>query len=162
LETRDIERETLASKQAEEQTTTNHEFADSSVQGVSDEAKQLALAIASAGLDKKASGIEIIDVSGKVDYTELLVLMSGRGDRHVHAIASSVEQELKAKLGAIPLSVEGMTWASWVLLDFNDVVVHVFQEDARCFYDIEGLWTDAQRLPSPEPPDRYAADEAWS
>ena len=146
METRDIERETLASKQAEEQTTTNHDFADSSVQGVSDEAKQLALAIASAGLDNKAAGIEIIDVSEKIDYAELLVLMSGRGARHVHAIASSVEQELKSKLGVVPLSVEGMATASWGLLEYNDVVVHVFDESMRGFYDLEGLWADAPRL----------------
>ncbi|MFP6685238.1 MAG: ribosome silencing factor [Polyangiaceae bacterium] len=125
----------------------------------SDEAKRLALAIASAGLDKKATGIEIIDVSAKVDYTQLLVLMSGRRDRHVHAIASGVQRELKEKLGVAPLSVEGLTTSQWVLLDFNDVVVHVFQEDSRCFYDLEGLWIDAQRVVVPEPPQRRASEQ---
>lgn len=130
------------------------------VAGASDEAKRLALAIASAGLDKKATGIEIIDVSDKVDYAQLIVLMSGRRDRHVHAIANGVQRELKEKLGAAPLAVEGLTASQWVLLDFNDVVVHVFQEDARCFYDLEGLWIDAQRLSVPEPPDRRANEHA--
>ncbi|MBW2524349.1 MAG: ribosome silencing factor [Deltaproteobacteria bacterium] len=115
----------------------------------SDEARELALQLASAGLEKKAVGIEIIDVCGKVDYTELLVLMTGRSDRHVHAIARGVEEALRSR-GVAPLSVEGLTASSWVLLDFNDVVVHVFQKEARSFYDLEGLWIDASRVDLPE------------
>src|SRR5687768_737735 len=79
----------------------------------SEAARKLALAIAAAGLDKKAAGIEIIDVCDKVDYTQLLVLMSGRSDRHVHAIAKGVQEDLKAKHGELPLSVEGLTAATW-------------------------------------------------
>lgn len=118
------------------------------------EARALALAIAGVGLDKKATAVEILDVAGKVDYTEFLVLMTGRSDRHVHAISKGLQADLKEKHGAVPLSVEGMTVANWVLLDFNDVVVHVFQEDSRFFYDLEGLWIDARRLGVPSPPDR--------
>jgi ribosome-associated protein len=120
----------------------------------SDESRAVALAVAKAGLDKKARAIELIDVSDKVDYAELLVLMSGRSDRHVHAIARGVQEELKKTLGVVPLSVEGMTVASWVLLDFNHVVVHVFQEETRLYYDLEGLWIDASRVSIPSPPDR--------
>lgn len=120
----------------------------------SDEARQLALAIAGAGLDKKASGIEIIDVCGKVDYADVLVLMSGRSDRHVHAIAKGVQEDLKKNLGKVPISVEGLTAATWVLLDFNDVVVHVFQQEARLYYDLEGLWIDANRVVVPAPSSR--------
>jgi len=115
----------------------------------SEQARQLALAIAGAGLEKKATGIEIIDVLGKVDYTEFLVLMSGRSDRHVHAIARGVEDDLR-KQGNPPLSVEGLSSCVWVLLDFNDVVVHVFQQQARAYYDLEGLWIDAGRVSLPE------------
>lgn len=120
----------------------------------SQEARSLALAIAGAGLDKKASGIEIIDVCGKVDYAEMLVLMSGRSDRHVHAIAKGVQEDLKKKHGKVPISVEGLTAATWVLLDFNDVVVHVFQQEARLYYDLEGLWIDANRVSVPAPSSR--------
>ena len=120
----------------------------------SEEARKLALAIAAAGLDKKAAGIEIIDVCGKVDYTDMLVLMSGRSDRHVNAIAKGVQEDLKVKHGLVPISVEGMTAATWVLLDFNDVVVHVFQQEARLYYDLEGLWLDASRVSVPSPPAR--------
>jgi ribosome-associated protein len=128
----------------------------------SPKARQLALAVAAAGLDKKATGIEIIDVCGKVDYADVLVLMSGRSDRHVHAIAKGVQEDLKAKQGLDPLSVEGLTKATWVLLDFNDVVVHVFQQEARLYYDLEGLWIDAGRVAVPAPPDRAASDRAGS
>jgi ribosome-associated protein len=117
----------------------------------SEEARKLALAIVAAGLDKKATGIEILDVTGKVDYADLLVLMTGRSDRHVAAIAKGVQFDLKDKAGVMPLSVEGMTSATWVLIDFNDVVVHVFQQEARFFYDLEGLWLDAGRMSVPTP-----------
>ncbi len=117
----------------------------------SEDARRLALGIAGAGLEAKAAAIEILDVTGKVDYTELLVLMSGRSDRHVQSIAKGIEEALRVKLGAVPLSVEGLTAGQWVLLDFNDVVVHVFQQSTRYYYDLEGLWIDASRLKVPEP-----------
>jgi ribosome-associated protein len=124
----------------------------------SDDARRIAIAVASAGLDKKAVAIEIIDVSDKVDYAEILVLMSGRSDRHVHSIAKGIEEELKAKLGTVPLSVEGVTAGQWVLIDYNDVVVHVFQQATRLYYDLEGLWIDAERVKVPEPSNRVEDD----
>lgn len=122
--------------------------------GASDAARKVALAIAAAGLEKKASGIEILDVADKVDYSEILVLMSGRSDRHVSSVARGIVDDLKQKHGIVPLSVEGMTSGQWVLLDFNDVVVHVFQQSTRYYYDLEGLWIDAARLKVPEPMNR--------
>jgi ribosome-associated protein len=113
-----------------------------------EKSRELALALASAGLDKKAVGIEILDVTGKVDYADFLVIMTGRSDRHVHAIAMGLDEAM-SKLKVAPLSMEGLTASTWVLIDFGDVVVHVFQEDARSMYDIEGLWTDAGRIPVP-------------
>ncbi|MCA9625591.1 MAG: ribosome silencing factor [Myxococcales bacterium] len=118
------------------------------------EARRVALAVAAAGFDKKASGVEILDVTGKVDYAEVLVLMTGRSDRHVQAIAKGVQADMKRQHGIAPLSVEGLNSASWVLLDFNDVVVHVFQQEARLFYDLEGLWLDASRIAVPAPSER--------
>jgi ribosome-associated protein len=118
------------------------------VSRASDDARQLATLIAVAALDKKAIGLEILDVSGRVDYADFLVLMTGRSDRQVAALASGIEDSLR-KQGKKPISVEGMPHATWVLMDFGDVVVHVFQEEARGMYDIEGLWMDARRLPVP-------------
>ena len=116
----------------------------------SDEARETAMAIAIAALDKKAVGIEILDVAGKVDYADFLVLMTGRSDRQVGALADGIEEALRKK-NRRAISVEGRQKASWILMDFGDVVVHVFQDDARSLYDIEGLWLDARRLPVPLP-----------
>ncbi len=114
-----------------------------------DDSRQVALLAAQAGLDKKASGVEIVDVSGKVDYADYLVLMTGQSDRHVAAIAQSVD-DFVSRHGHDAISVEGLPKANWVLIDFVDVVVHVFLEEARSLYDLDGLWMDARRVPVPE------------
>jgi ribosome-associated protein len=93
-------------------------------------------------------GIEILDVTGKIDYADFLVIMTGRSDRHVQAIASGIEEAMRRKKN-VALSIEGLQQATWVLMDFGDVVVHVFQEESRRLYDIEGLWIDARRVPVP-------------
>ena len=110
------------------------------------DAKELALAIAEAALEKQALSIDIIDVFDKVDYASYLVICSGRSDRHVDAIASGVEGALKGR-GVFPLGVEGRTGSRWVLMDYEEVVLHVFEEETRGFYDIDGLWIDAERVP---------------
>lgn len=110
------------------------------------EARKIALLSAQAGLEKKAVDVEIIDVTGKVDYADYLVLMTGHSDRHVTAIAEAVD-ELVSKNGHDAISVEGLPQAHWVLIDFVDVVVHVFEESTRSLYDLEGLWMDAARIP---------------
>jgi ribosome-associated protein len=114
----------------------------------SDDAREVAVLIAVAAIEKKASGLEVIDVAGKVDYADFLVLMSGRSDRHVTALASGIEEALRKK-NKRALAVEGLPHANWVLMDFGDVVVHVFQDDARAAYDIDSLWMDARRVPVP-------------
>ncbi len=116
----------------------------------SDEARALAVLIATAALEKKAMRVEVLDVAGKVDYADFLVLMTGRSDRQVQAIAQGIEEALRRR-GRRPQAVEGLPHASWVLLDFIDVVVHVFQDEARSAYDLDGLWMDAERIPLPLP-----------
>lgn len=113
-------------------------------------ARELAKLIASAGLDKKAERIEIIDVGEKLDYTDFLVLMSGRSDRQVRAVADGVIEALREK-NHRPENVEGMQQGQWVLVDYTDVIVHVFVEEARRYYDLEGLWMDATRVPFEAP-----------
>jgi ribosome-associated protein len=116
----------------------------------SDSARETATSIAVAALDKKAERLQILDVAGKIDYADFLVIMTGRSDRHAQALAQGIEDALEA-MGKRPVAVEGMPQASWVLMDFGEVVVHIFQDDARNLYDIEGLWLDARRLPLPSP-----------
>ncbi len=110
------------------------------------EGRDLALVIAGAGLDKKALNVEIIDVRGKVDYADFVVVMSGRSDRQVNAIAQGIEAELKQEHGIMALGVEGLPQGTWVLMDFGDAVVHVFHQDTRGYYDLESLWIDAARV----------------
>lgn len=118
------------------------------VSTASDDARETAILIAVVALEKKASGLEVIDVAGRVDYADFLVLMSGRSDRHVTALSAAIEEALR-KRNKRTLAVEGLPHASWVLMDFGDVVVHVFQDEARAAYDIDGLWMDARRVPVP-------------
>jgi ribosome-associated protein len=112
------------------------------------DAQRMALAAAAAALDKKAMGVEIIDVAGKVDYADYLVLMTGHADRHVAAIADAVDEAL-SKQGYHAISIEGLPRGQWVLIDFVDIVVHVFLAEARALYDIDGLWMDAKRVRVP-------------
>jgi len=111
-----------------------------------DSARETALHIASAALDKKALNVEIIDVRGKVDYADYVVVMSGRSDRQVGAIAKGIQTDLKQKYGVACLGVEGLPQGSWALMDFGDVIVHIFHRDTRGYYDLEALWMDAARV----------------
>lgn len=142
------DREAKDHDRAEDAKSVKKAKAPSGVSTASDEAREIAIAIAVAALEKKATGLEVIDVSGKVDYADFLVLMSGRSDRHVAALAGGIEESLR-KRNKRALAVEGLPHANWVLMDFGDVVVHVFQDDARAAYDIDGLWMDARRVPVP-------------
>lgn len=114
----------------------------------SDASRETASLIAMSALDKKALGLEILDVAGRVDYTDFLVVMTGRSDRQVAALAQAIEVDLRKK-GRSVMSVEGMPQANWVLMDFGDVVVHIFKEEVRASYEFESLWVDVQRMPLP-------------
>jgi ribosome-associated protein len=109
------------------------------------EARASALAIANAALEHKALNVQIIDVRGKVDYSDYVVIMSGRSDRQVAALARNIEETLD-KRGMRCLGVEGLPHASWLLMDYADVIVHIFHEDTRGYYDLETLWMDAARV----------------
>jgi len=112
-----------------------------------DAAADLGKVIALAALDKKALHVEVIDVRGRLDYADVVVLSSGRSDRQAVAIAQAMEDEAKRKLSRRTISVEGVQTGQWILLDFGDVVAHVFTEDARNMYDLDGLFTEADKIP---------------
>lgn len=114
----------------------------------SEASRSAAIEVATAALDKKAVNVQIFDVVGRVDYADFLVLMSGRSNTHVRAIADAIEEAmLKAAVRRKPTAVEGRDTGNWVVLDFGDLVAHVFQEEARSFYDLDTLWQDARRIP---------------
>ncbi|MBN2340589.1 MAG: ribosome silencing factor [Deltaproteobacteria bacterium] len=112
------------------------------------EPKQLALEIAKSALDKHAEALEIINVTGKSSYADFIIICSGRSTRQVEAIIDGVQGELK-KQKVHPMGIEGRQYCQWVLLDYGDVIFHVFEDDKRGFYDLDGLWIDAERVPPP-------------
>jgi ribosome-associated protein len=111
---------------------------------------QKALLCTRAALDKKALDLVVIDVGELTSIADYLVICSGRSDRQVQSIAEAIEGALTGA-GARPISIEGMRRGQWVLLDFGDVIVHVFYEPIREFYDLERLWEHASRVQLPEP-----------
>ena len=115
-----------------------------------------------AALEKKALEPVLLDVKGQSSYTDYILLLSGRSDRHVQAVADAVMEIVKKTRGKLPLGVEGKRDGQWTLIDFGDVVVHVFYHPVREFYDLEGLWVDAPRVPIDVPPDaRLQVGEAY-
>jgi len=98
-----------------------------------------------AALGRKALGLVVLDVRDLTSVADAFIICSGRSNRQVTAIAESIQIELK-KAGIKPLSVEGKKEGLWVLLDYGHVIIHVFYESVRNFYDLEGLWVDAKRI----------------
>jgi len=106
---------------------------------------QLAKLCVKAALEKKAEDPLILDVRKLCSFADFFVILSGRSTRHVQGLAEAVEGELRSKRVSTSKS-EGLKEGSWVLLDYSDVIVHIFYAETRKFYDIEGLWHDAKRI----------------
>lgn len=104
--------------------------------------------VVDAALDLKAEDVVALDVREQSSFADVFVIATGRSDRQVRAIAEAVEQAVK-KAGAPPLGVEGVAEGRWVLIDLDDVIVHVFTPDTRAHYDIERLWRDAPQMQLP-------------
>ncbi len=112
---------------------------------------ELAQIAARAALDKKAENLVILDVQGLASFTDAFVIMSGRSTRHVQGLAQAVDDALASKR-LKTTTTEGLTEGHWVLLDYGEIVVHIFYSDTREFYNLEGLWHDAPRVPVEETP----------
>ena len=111
-----------------------------------DEIRETALAAAQYALEKKASEVHLLDLRGITSMTDFFVVATGDGDRQVKAIAENVIAEMRDKLGATAWRSEGWDGLHWVIIDFVDFVVHVFQPEARRFYNVERLWADAPMI----------------
>lgn len=110
------------------------------------DAYQRAIIAARAADEKKAEDTIILDVGAIISITDAFVLASGANVRQVRSICDEVELALKIEADVSPRSTEGLQDASWVLLDYGDLVVHVFLSETRDFYDLERLWLDAPRI----------------
>ena len=108
--------------------------------------ERLATTIAAHAADKKAIDIVALDLRGVAGYTDFFVIASGNTDRQTKAIHDAVHLGLKQHHGLLPRRVEGLGESRWVLMDYLDVVVHVFTPETRDFYRLESLWGDVPRI----------------
>jgi len=109
-----------------------------------------AVLVSRFALERKAYDLVVMEVGDLTSIADYFIVCSGRSDRQVQSIAQGIEENLRG-MGVRPHSVEGATRGQWLLMDFSDVIVHIFYEPVREFYDLEGLWSDAPRAQLPEP-----------
>jgi ribosome-associated protein len=109
-----------------------------------------ALVLTRLALEKKACDLVVMDVRGLTSIADYFIICSGRSDRQVQSIAQGLEDN-SADHGIRPFAVEGTGRGHWVLMDFSDVIVHIFYEPVRRFYDLDGLWGHAPKAELPEP-----------
>jgi ribosome-associated protein len=102
-------------------------------------------------VSKKGLDITILDVEKQFVLSDVFVIATGTSRPHVQSLAEHVEERFKEDLGMKPLRSEGRSEAEWILLDFGDVIVHLFQEKPRDYYGLERLWADAKKLEWSEP-----------
>jgi ribosome-associated protein len=107
--------------------------------------ERLATTAAAYAADKKASDIVVLDLRDVAGYTDFFVIVSGTSDRQAKAIHDGIHQGLKQRESLLPRRVEGLGEARWILMDYLDVVVHVFTPETRDFYRLEALWGDVPR-----------------
>lgn len=108
---------------------------------------RLALKCAS---EKKATDLVLLDLRQVASFTEYFVITSGANQRQVQAISDEINEQLKKQLGSRAIRVEGYNSAEWLLMDYGDFIVHIFNKEAREFYDLERLWRDAVKVALPE------------
>lgn len=107
---------------------------------------RLALRCAS---DKKASNLVALDLRDIASFAEFFIIATGANQRQVQAICDEIDEQLKKQLNTRAARIEGYNTGEWVLIDYGDFIVHVFDKDARDFYDLERLWRDAKRVELP-------------
>ncbi len=110
---------------------------------------EVKLALTSAS-EKKAFDLRALDLREIASFTEFFIIASGANQRQVQAIADEIEEQLKKQLKSKAVRTEGYASAEWVLMDYGDFIVHIFEQKAREFYDLERLWRDARRVELPE------------
>jgi ribosome-associated protein len=109
------------------------------------ERSSMVSAIVQAAEDRKAEDIIAIDVREVSSFTDTFVVATGTSDRHVRSVSDAIQAALTA-IGESALGVEGYDDGRWVLIDYGDTIVHVFQHETRLDYDLERLWSDASRI----------------
>jgi ribosome-associated protein len=113
------------------------------------DSKEKSIFCAQAALEKKAFNVIILELKKVSSLTDYFLICSGRSDRQVQTIAQFIEERMREK-GVRPLGEEGMQQGRWILMDYGDVVIHIFYDQVRFYYDLEGLWIEAPRINPPE------------
>ncbi|MFO7964476.1 MAG: ribosome silencing factor [Desulfobacterales bacterium] len=108
--------------------------------------------------ERKALDIVVLDVSGLSSVADTFIICSGRSTRQVSAIADHIQSEMR-KIGVKPLGIEGKTAGHWILMDYGHIVIHIFFTETREFFNLEGLWSDAERIDIPAPAQKPAPHE---
>ena len=114
--------------------------------------KEKAILCAREAFRFKALNLVILDVSRFSSFADYFIICSGKSGRQVQGIADNIESELKTR-GLKPIGTEGKREGHWVLMDYGDVIIHVFYEPVRFFYDLESLWSEASRIEWEQRPD---------
>ncbi len=112
-----------------------------------DEEVKLALVCAS---EKKAFDMVALDLREIASFTEFFIICSGANQRQVQAISDEINEQLKKQLKTKAIRIEGYNAAEWILLDYGDFIVHIFEKEARDFYDLQRLWRDASKVEIPK------------
>ena len=129
--------------------TPSHDEAPVDETGLSPE--ETVTAIAELAADRKAIDIVGLDLRGMIGYADYFLICTGRTDRQTRAIHDAIHEGMKSRYGLLPRRVEGVAEARWILMDYLDVVVHIFTPETREYYRLEQLWGEAPALPVPDP-----------
>lgn len=111
------------------------------------DSESLARTCASAALDKKAEDVVLLDLRDVSSFTDFFLICSGGSEPQLKAISSSIRERVREEFTRRPLAEDGYPLSQWVVLDYGDVICHLFLGEKREFYDLESLWSDAKKIP---------------
>lgn len=106
----------------------------------------LARTCAAAAMDKKAENVVLLDLRGVSSFTDFFLICSGLSEPQLKAISSSIRQQVRENFEARPLAEDGYPASQWIVIDYGEVICHIFLNEKRAFYDLESLWSDAKRI----------------
>ncbi len=112
-----------------------------------EEGRKLAAAAARVALDNKGTDVAVLDVSAQSAEFDFFVLATGTSRRQLHAISEQIDDALEKGMGDQRMGIEGYQESRWIVLDYGSVVVHLFDDETREYYDLESLWADAKEIP---------------
>jgi len=132
-----------------ESASTNRPLAD---ENQAERRRRLAIRAARTAAENRGQDVVVLDVRELTAILDYFVIATGTSRRQLHAMSDEIARALREQLGSRRLGIEGYDGSRWILLDFGEVVVHLFDEETRAYYDLENLWCDAKQVPWEPPP----------